>query len=188
MKLTYQVPGGRILGAQAVGEEGVERRIDVLSMALQKQATVFDLEEAELCYAPQYGAAKDPVNLAGMVAANALRGDVPLAEWEEIPVTDAFLLDVRDPHEFAAGSIPGAVNIPLPQLSARLAELPREREIWVQCGVGQRSYYAVRLLAQHGFRVKNLPGGFTTFKAFYSEGLSKPPSAEARLTEQREKI
>lgn len=188
MKVTYRVPGGLILGAQAVGEEGVERRIDVLSMALQKQATVFDLEEAELCYAPQYGAAKDPVNLAGMVAANALRGDAPLAEWEELPVTDAFLLDVRDPHEFAAGCIPGAVNIPLPQLRSRLTELPREREIWVNCGVGQRSYYAVRLLAQHGFRVKNLPGGFTTFKVFYPEGLPKPASAGDRLTEQREKI
>ncbi len=188
MKLTFRVPDGRILGAQAVGEEGVERRIDVLSMALQKQATVFDLEEAELCYAPQYGAAKDPVNLAGMVAANAMRGDAPLAEWEEIPVTDAFLLDVRDPHEFAAGAIPRAVNIPLPQLRSRLAELPRDREIWVNCGVGQRSYYAVRLLAQHGFRVRNLPGGLTTFKAFYPEGLPKPPSAEDRLTERREKI
>jgi len=188
MKLTYRRPDGRILGAQAVGEEGVERRVDVLAMALQKQATVFDLEEAELCYAPQYGSAKDPVNLAGMIAANVLRGDVSLANWQEIAETEALLLDVREPQEFAAGAIPGAVNIPLPQLRTRLGELPREREIWVHCGVGQRSYYAVRLLAAHGFRVKNLSGGYQTFKTFHPDGAEKPQFVESRLNEHREKI
>jgi rhodanese-related sulfurtransferase len=124
------------------------------------------MEEAELCYAPQFGAAKDPVNMAGMIASNVLRGDVSLAEWEALPSTEALLVDVRQPDEFAAGHIPGAINLPLPQLRCRLKELPRDREIWLNCGVGQRSYYALRLLLQHGFTAKNLSGGFTTYKYF----------------------
>jgi NADPH-dependent 2,4-dienoyl-CoA reductase/sulfur reductase-like enzyme/rhodanese-related sulfurtransferase len=164
MKLLFSTEDGRILGAQAVGEEGVERRIDVIAALMQMYATVFDLEEAELCYAPQFGAAKDPVNMAGMIAANCLRGDLPLAKWKELPTTDALIVDVREPAEFAAGHVPGAVNFPLSQLRARLEELPRKREIWLYCGVGQRSYYALRILLQHGLSVKNLPGGFTTFR------------------------
>jgi NADPH-dependent 2,4-dienoyl-CoA reductase/sulfur reductase-like enzyme/rhodanese-related sulfurtransferase len=165
LKLVYRKSDGRILGAQAVGEEGVERRIDVISMGIQKRATVFDLEEAELCYAPQYGAAKDPVNVAGMIAANVLRSDVALARWEELPATAALIVDVRDPAEFAAGHIDGAVNLPLSQMRLRYAELPKDREIWLQCGVGQRSYYALRFLRQQGYDVRNLPGGYQTYKA-----------------------
>ena len=109
-----------MLGAQAAGEKGVERRIDVIAQAIQMKATVFDLEEAELCYAPQYGSAKDPVNFAGMIAANAVRGDVEFAPWGELDSTSAFLLDVRDPNDFAAGAIAGSVNIPLGQLRRRM--------------------------------------------------------------------
>ena len=167
MKLIFRPGDGRILGAQAVGEEGAEKRIDVLAVAIQKQATVFDLEECELCYAPQYGAAKDPVNLAGMAAANVLRGDVQLAPWEELPQTGALLVDVRDPDEFAAGHIDGAVNVPLGELRRRAGELPRDREIWVYCGVGQRSYYALRFLRQNGFQVRNLSGGYQTYWGWY---------------------
>jgi NADPH-dependent 2,4-dienoyl-CoA reductase/sulfur reductase-like enzyme/rhodanese-related sulfurtransferase len=163
MKLLFSPADGRMLGAQAVGEEGVEKRIDVISMAIQNQATVYDLEQAELCYAPQYGSAKDPVNLAGMIAANVLRGDAPLARWEELSSDSAVVLDVRDGKEFEQGHIEGAINIPLPQLRQRLAELPRDGEILVNCGVGQRSYYALRILLQHGFAARNLPGGFTTY-------------------------
>ena len=123
-----------MLGAQGVGEEGVERRIDVISMAIQKHGTVFDLEECELCYAPQYGSAKDPINIAGMIASNVMHGDASLASWAELPSTDALILDVRDPVEHQSGSIKGAVNLPLNQLRERLGELPREREIWVHCG------------------------------------------------------
>jgi NADPH-dependent 2,4-dienoyl-CoA reductase/sulfur reductase-like enzyme/rhodanese-related sulfurtransferase len=166
MKLLFAVDDGRILGAQAVGQDGVEKRIDVIAMAIQNGASVFDLEEAELCYAPQFGAAKDAVNMAGMIAANVLRGDVPLAEWETLSSTAALLVDVRQPEEFAAGHIEDAINLPLPQLRIRLGELPHDREIWVNCGVGQRSYYALRILLQHGFKAKNLSGGFTTYKAF----------------------
>lgn len=166
MKLLFSTDDGRILGAQAIGEQGVARRIDVIASFLQMCGTVFDLEEAELCYAPQFGAAKDPVNMAGMIASNFLRGDLPLARWEDVPETDALVLDVREPSEFAAGHVPGALNIPLPQMRARFGELPRDREIWLYCGVGQRSYYALRILLQHGFAVKNLPGGFTAYRYF----------------------
>jgi NADPH-dependent 2,4-dienoyl-CoA reductase/sulfur reductase-like enzyme/rhodanese-related sulfurtransferase len=167
MKLLFSRDDGRILGAQAVGEEGVEKRIDVIAMAIQKGATIYDLEEAELCYAPQFGTAKDPVNFAGMIAANFLQGDVSLARWEQLPATQALLLDVREPSEFKDGHVEGALNIPLPQLRARLGELPGDREIWVYCAAGQRSYYALRILRQHGYSsVRNLSGGFKTYTQF----------------------
>jgi NADPH-dependent 2,4-dienoyl-CoA reductase/sulfur reductase-like enzyme/rhodanese-related sulfurtransferase len=162
--------GGRILGAQAVGGAGVDKRIDVLALAIQKGASVYDLEEAELCYAPQYGSAKDPVNMAGFVAGNILRGDVQPAQWSDWQARSAageempLVLDVRLPGEVAAGRVPHSINIPLGELRSRLDELPRDREIWVHCGVGQRSYYASRILRQHGFRVRNLSGGFKTYK------------------------
>ena len=165
-KLLFARETGRVLGAQAVGEEGVEKRIDAVSMAIQKGATVFDLEDAELCYAPQFGAAKDPVNVAGMIASNVVRGDVALARWEDLATTQALLLDVREAQEHTAGRIPGAINLPLSALRARVAELPRDREIWIHCAAGQRSYYAARFLAQNGFRVKNLPGGYKTYQMF----------------------
>jgi len=163
LKLIFSTPEGKILGAQAVGQEGVEKRIDVIAMAIQKQATVFDLEESELCYAPQYGAGRDPVNVAGMVAANVLRGDVRLAPWPQLGETDALIVDVREPHEYAAGHIEDAINLPLSQLRSRLEELSRDREIWVSCGKGQRSYFALRVLTQNGFSVRNLSGGYLTY-------------------------
>lgn len=175
LKLIFRKTDGLVLGAQAVGEEGVERRIDVFATAIQMGATVFDLEEAELCYAPQYGAAKDPVNMAGMIAANVVRGDVSQAQWKDVHAGDVFCLDVREPAEFRSGSVNGAINIPLGQLRDRLEELPRNREIWVKCGVGQRAYYACRLLQQHGFDVKNLPGGYHTYRAWHPE---EPPKAQ----------
>lgn len=174
LKLLFRGSDGLLLGAQAVGEEGVERRIDVIAMAIQMGATVFDLEEAELCYAPQYGSAKDPVNLAGMVASNVIRGDVELASWPELDTTEAFLLDVREVEEFREGCIDGAVNIPLGKLRARLNELSRDREIWVYCRAGHRSYYACRFLAQNGFRVRNLSGGYRTYRAWWPEERRQP--------------
>jgi NADPH-dependent 2,4-dienoyl-CoA reductase/sulfur reductase-like enzyme/rhodanese-related sulfurtransferase len=174
LKLLFRKSDGLVLGAQGVGEQGVARRIDVIAQAIQMKATVFDLEEAELCYAPQYGGAKDPVNFAGMIASNVVRGDMELAPWSDLGSTSAFILDVREPHEFRAGSIEGAVNIPLGELRARLEELPRSREIWVNCRVGQRAYYACRILAQHGFRVRNFSGGYNTYRVLYPEGMKQP--------------
>lgn len=169
LKLLFSKPDGRILGAQAVGEAGVEKRIDVIAMALQMGATVFDLEEAELSYAPQFGAAKDPVNMAGMIAANALRGDAPLVHWPQLAdLNGRCLLDVRDINEFAAGHVEGAVNIPLSELRDRLPDLNPDQEIWVYCQVGQRAYYATRVLRLNGFKAYNLSGGFKTYQAISS--------------------
>jgi NADPH-dependent 2,4-dienoyl-CoA reductase/sulfur reductase-like enzyme/rhodanese-related sulfurtransferase len=173
LKLLFAPEDGRLLGAQAVGRAGVEKRIDVLALAIQKGATVYDLEEAELCYAPQYGSAKDPINMAGFVASNILRGDVQTVHWTDWKAGrdgagggDAMplVVDVRLPTERAEAAVPGTVNIPLGELRARLGELPRDREIWVHCGVGQRAYYACRILLQNGFRVRNLSGGLKTYQ------------------------
>ncbi len=157
MKIVFRKSDGRLLGAQALGEDGVDKRISALAMALQMGATIYDLEEAELCYAPQFGSAKDPVNFAGMVAADVLRGDMPIRHWG---ATDgALLLDVREPLELAVESVTGAVNIPLGQLRARLGELPKDREIQVICRSGGRAYYAARILLQNGFDASILSGG-----------------------------
>jgi NADPH-dependent 2,4-dienoyl-CoA reductase/sulfur reductase-like enzyme/rhodanese-related sulfurtransferase len=171
LKLLFSRADGRVLGAQAVGGEGVDKRIDVIATAIQFGGTVHDLAEAELCYAPQYGAAKDPVNLAGMIAVNVLAGDMELADWERLAETDALIVDVREPEEFAGGHVPGAVNLPLSQLRERHAELPRDRELWLCCGVGQRGYYAARFLAQQGVRARNLSGGYTTWRALHAAGV-----------------
>jgi NADPH-dependent 2,4-dienoyl-CoA reductase/sulfur reductase-like enzyme/rhodanese-related sulfurtransferase len=157
MKIMFRKSDGRLLGAQALGEDGVDKRISVLAGLIQMGATVYDLEESELCYAPQFGSAKDPVNFAGMVAAGVLRGDQPIAHWD--CMNGGFLLDVREPLELAVECAPDVVNIPLGQLRARLDELPRDRTIHVVCRSGQRAYYATRLLLQNGFDAKNVSGG-----------------------------
>ncbi|CEF48809.1 unnamed protein product [uncultured bacterium] len=172
LKLLFSKPDGRILGAQAVGREGVEKRVDIISTAIQFGGTVHDLAAAELCYAPQFGAAKDPVNLAGMLAENVLNGDMPVADWSALGRTDALILDVREAAEFNAGHIPHAVNVPLSELRNRYSELPITRDIWIACGVGQRAYYATRFLAQHGYRAWNLSGGYATYTAFRDAGLT----------------
>jgi len=156
-KFLFRKSTGKVLGAQILGEDGVPKRIDSLAMAIQGGLTVYDLEEAELCYAPPFGSAKDPVNFMGMIAANMLNGDEPIAHWDSLG--DNFLLDVRNPPELAVESVPGAYNIPLPQLRARLSELPRDREIAVFCRSGQRSYFATRILLLNGFKARNISGG-----------------------------
>ena len=163
LKLIFSPEDGRILGAQAVGMEGIDKRVDVIATAIQNKATVFDLEEAELCYAPQLGAAKDPVNMAGMIAANILRGDAPIAHWEDINNTNALILDVRESFEFNSGHMEGALNIPLEEIRTRMSELPHDREIWTYCTVGKASYYATRILRQNGFNARNLFGGLQTY-------------------------
>ena len=157
MKVIFRKSDGRLLGAQAIGEDGVDKRISALAAMIQMHATVYDLEEAELCYAPQFGSAKDPVNFAGMVAADVLKGDMPLGHWHS--PTLGVLLDVREPVELAVESVPDAVNIPLTQLRARLGELPRDRELSVICRSGQRAYYATRILLQNGFKADTISGG-----------------------------
>jgi NADPH-dependent 2,4-dienoyl-CoA reductase/sulfur reductase-like enzyme/rhodanese-related sulfurtransferase len=157
LKILFRKSDGRVLGAQAVGMDGVDKRISALAMAIQMGATIYDLEEAELCYAPQFGSAKDPVNFAGMVAADILRGDMPVAHWDALG--DGLLLDVREAAELAVEEVPGAVNIPLGQLRTRLGELPRDKDIFVICRSGGRAYYATRVLLQNGFRARTIAGG-----------------------------
>jgi NADPH-dependent 2,4-dienoyl-CoA reductase/sulfur reductase-like enzyme/rhodanese-related sulfurtransferase len=172
LKLLFDPKTGRILGAQAVGGVGVDKRIDVLAVAIQTGMTVFDLEEMELAYAPQYGSAKDPINMAGFVAGGLLRGDHPQVDVEAVlttPTADRpYLLDVRTPQEFASGHISGAVNIPVDDLRSRLGELPRDRQIAAYCQVGQRGYLATRILLQGGFSAANVGGGYKTYKLFQS--------------------
>jgi NADPH-dependent 2,4-dienoyl-CoA reductase/sulfur reductase-like enzyme/rhodanese-related sulfurtransferase len=170
LKVLFDPTTGRVLGAQAVGGAGVDKCIDVLAVAIQAGMSVFDLEEMELAYAPQYGSAKDPINMAGFVAGGLLRGDHPQVEVDVEAVVaapigeQAFLLDVRTPQEFASGHIPAAVNISVDELRSRLDELPRDREIAAYCQVGQRGYLATRLLQQNGFSASNVGGGYKTYK------------------------
>ena len=166
LKLIYDPEQGKILGAQVVGKGGVDKRIDVIATAIRAGLTTFDLEEIELAYAPPFGSARDPVNIAGFVASNILRGDSKMLYWQDIKELDPdkdLLLDVRNPDEVDRGAIEGAINIPLPQLRSRLDELPTDRRIVVYCHVGQRAYYAYRILVQRGFDVINLCGGFKTY-------------------------
>ena len=162
LKLLFDPDDGRILGAQVVGKDGVDKRIDVLATAIQARMTVCDLEEVELAYAPPYGSAKDPVNMAGFVAAGVLRGDQPVLYAEDVGQDD-LLLDVRTSAEFAQGHIPGAVNIPVDDLRGKLGELTKDRRIVAYCKVGFRGYLATRILLQYGFDAVNLSGGYTTW-------------------------
>ncbi len=157
IKFLFRKSDGKVLGAQVLGEDGVAKRIDSFAMAIQMGCTIYDLEEAELSYAPPYGSAKDPVNFAGMVAADVLRGDMPIVHWEDLG--DGFILDVRNPPELEVESVEGAVNIPLPQLRARMEEIPRDREINILCRSAQRAYYVTRILQQNGFKARNISGG-----------------------------
>lgn len=172
LKLLFAPDTGRILGAQAVGGVGVDKRIDVLAVAIQAGMTVFDLEEMELAYAPQFGSAKDPINMAGFVAAGMLREDHPQIDIATLSATPPgerpFLLDVRTAEEFATGHIPNAVNIPVDELRSRLRDVPHDREIAAYCQVGQRGYLATRILRQAGRSVRNLSGGYKTYAAWNS--------------------
>lgn len=173
LKVIFDPERGAVLGAQAVGGRGVDKRIDVIAMAIQMGATVHDLAEAELAYAPQYGAAKDPINMAGMIGEGHLRGESPVLGWDEIADGD-LILDVRTAAEVAKGRVPGSVHIPLDALRARLAELPRDRRIAVHCASGVRSHAATRLLRLHGFDAHNLTGGIRTHELMARAGALPP--------------
>ena len=167
LKLLFDPHNGKILGAQAVGKDGVDKRIDILAVAMRAGLSVLELEDLELTYAPPFGSARDVVNQAGMVAANVIKGDEEVCHVTDIQARteEQWLLDVRNPGELTAiGTIPGAVNIPLDELRHRLDELPRDKEILITCMVGLRGHVAYRLLANSGFRAKNLSGGFKTYQ------------------------
>ncbi len=177
IKLLFTPDQGRLLGAQIVGTEGVDKRIDVLATALHAGLTVKDLEDLELAYAPQFGAAKDPVNIAGYVAGNLLAGDEQFIDPSELPAASPAsdgpdgqeiagwtILDVRQPAEFEADHIPGAMLIPLGQLRDRWREIPTDKPLAVYCAVGHRAYYATRILRHKGLRPWNIAGGLTSYR------------------------
>jgi NADPH-dependent 2,4-dienoyl-CoA reductase/sulfur reductase-like enzyme/peroxiredoxin family protein/rhodanese-related sulfurtransferase/TusA-related sulfurtransferase len=196
IKLLFAPKDGKILGAQAVGYEGVDKRLDVLATAIRFQKTVFDLMDLELAYAPPFSSAKDPVNIAGYAASNIINQDVGAVTWDQVSSeqqNQRFYLDVREPIEVELGAIPGAVNIPLHELRGRLAELPKDKEIIVNCQVGLRAYIASRILAQNGFtKVKNLSGGYKTYhiakqEQNFLDGSVKPKTVSAPfVTENKE--
>lgn len=170
LKVLFDPETGRLLGGQAAGFDGVDKRLDVLATAIRAGLTVWDLEEVELAYAPPFGSAKDPVNMAGFVASNVLRGDIDLWYAEDWPAATegARIIDVRGPQEYGIWHIPGAENVPLPTLRAACEDWDRDTPIRVNCAVGFRSYLAYRILVQRGFTdVKSLSGGATTFRFWH---------------------
>ncbi|HEY3283669.1 MAG TPA: FAD-dependent oxidoreductase [Armatimonadota bacterium] len=180
LKLLFSPESRKVLGAQAVGKDGVDKRIDVIATALKAGLTIDDLADLELAYAPPFGSAKDPVNLAGMAAQNVLNGEMPVAQWHEMDAADperTVVLDVRSPAERARGYVPGSLHVPLPELRARLDELPRDRELLVYCHSGQRSYFATRVLLQAGFRARNVTGAYRTWSTAHEGGARRCPQA-----------
>ncbi len=174
IKLLFDPVTGRILGAQAFGGSGVDKRIDILSVAIQAAMTVQDLEESELAYAPPYGSAKDPINMLGFVASGLIRGEHPQIDVDKLDQpTDRlrFVLDVRTPEEFQGGHLPNSVNIPIEELRQRLSELPKDQEIVTYCQVGQRGYLATCILNASGFHAKNLSGGYRTYLLYHPRCL-----------------
>lgn len=180
MKLVFSAEDGTIYGAQVVGDDSAARRLDVLATAIQGGLDVDDVAQLELCYAPAYGAPKDPVNLLAMAARNVVRGDVEIAQWYEVDDldSDTVLLDVRTAEERTASSIPGSIHIPLDELRDRRAELDEDKRIIVHCFSGQRSYFAYRLLRLEGYDARNLTGGIRSWQAAHPDRERHKPAAE----------
>ena len=179
LKLIFS-PEGKIYGAQGVGIDGVDKRIDVIATAIKGNLSVYDLPDLETCYAPPYSSAKDPVNMAGYDATNILTNFVKTCQWYEIDdlvKNGGFLIDVREEYELSTGYISGMVNIPLPQLRKRINEIPKKNKIYVYCQVGLRGYFASRLLTQLGYDVTNLDGGYRTYKAVNSPNIKSAQSS-----------
>ena len=171
IKTLFEKDTGKILGVQIVGNDGVDKRCDVFATAIRAGMTAKDLTELELCYAPPFGSAKDPVNMAGYVIENMMSGLVKTFHWHDIEKIskdpNAFLLDTRNPMEYLAGTIPGFVNIPLDSLRDRLDEIPKDKTIYVTCQIGLRGYIAARILMQNGYDVYNLSGGYRLYQTIF---------------------
>jgi NADPH-dependent 2,4-dienoyl-CoA reductase/sulfur reductase-like enzyme/rhodanese-related sulfurtransferase len=168
MKVLFTPGEGKLLGAQIVGYEGVDKRIDVLATAIRAGMTVFDLKELELAYAPPFSSAKDPVNMIGYVASNIIDHDIDIVYWHQVPslaAEGAFLIDVRTAKEYESGAVEGAHNIPLDEIRLHLQDIPQDRPVLTYCQVGLRSYMAARILKQKGYQVRNISGGFKLFQA-----------------------
>ncbi|WP_404331066.1 CoA-disulfide reductase [Mesobacillus maritimus] len=176
LKLVFDKETGKIFGAQAVGADGADKRIDVIATAIKGGLTVEDLTNLELSYAPPFSSAKDPVNMAGYVATNILDGELEHVQWHEIDKIieeGGLLVDVREPIEREFGFIEGSINIPLNDLRNRLDELPKDQTIYVSCQVGLRGYLATRILMNQGYRVKNVDGGWKTYSSVFGSNIKK---------------
>lgn len=176
LKLLFNPTTGELYGAQAIGKDGVDKRIDIIATAIKGRLTVEDLPELEFSYAPPFGSAKDPVNMAGYAALNIMEGISESIQWYELTekqAEGAFLLDVRTTNEVAQGSLKGAYHIPLDDLRCRLHELPKDKEIIVSCQSGLRSYLAERILKQSGYQAKNLDGAFNLYSTIKPEEIVK---------------
>ena len=172
LKLLYHPQTGKLLGAQAAGRDGTDKRIDVLAACIRLGGTVSDLTQLELAYAPPFNTAKDPVNFAGYMAENQMDDMVELVGWQEIPQLspeEYQLIDVRTPAEMAEGKIPGSILIPVDEIRQHLDQVDPKRTAVLYCKAGLRSYIAARILSQNGFRVKSITGGFTTYKIAHYE-------------------
>ncbi|PFK31936.1 CoA-disulfide reductase [Bacillus cereus] len=166
LKLIFNKESGEIYGAQAVGRDGVDKRIDVIATAMKAHLKVMDLPDLELAYAPPYSSAKDPVNMVGYAASNIIEGLVDTVQWHEIDQivkNGGYLIDVREPNELKQGMIKGSVNIPLDELRERLNEVPLNKEVYITCQLGMRGYVAARILMEKGYTVKNVDGGFKLY-------------------------
>jgi len=175
LKLLFEVPEGRILGAQCIGKDGADKRIDVIATAIRAKMTVYDLEQLELSYAPPFGSAKDPVNMAGFVGTNILRSLVESVTYDQAEAMEnSLFLDVRPNEEFRAGNIPQSIHIPLEELRERIDEIPRDRHLIVTCRTGIRSYAACRILKQSGFKqLSNLSGGYVSYGHYTIKGQER---------------
>jgi NADPH-dependent 2,4-dienoyl-CoA reductase/sulfur reductase-like enzyme/peroxiredoxin family protein/rhodanese-related sulfurtransferase/TusA-related sulfurtransferase len=189
VKTIFEKETGKILGAQIVGYEGSDKRCDVFATAIRFGATAFDLTRLELCYAPPYSSAKDPVNMAGYTIENILTGKVKPFHWHDVDAvrkdSQAILLDTRTELEFEAGSIDGFMNIPLDDLRNRLHELDKSKKIYVTCQIGLRGYIACRILSGHGFECYNLSGGYRLYSSIFELGQPTPPATKMNLETQQ---
>lgn len=188
IKLLFNPDNGKILGAQIIGKDGADKRIDIIATAIKHDLTVFDLEELELAYAPPYGSAKDPINMIGYVASNVVKGDMKTYHFEEIKnITNETLLDVRTDLEYDNGNIKGSVNIPVDELRDRLNELDKTKKIIVYCKSGLRAYLASRILTENGYDVYNMSGGYEFYK-FYENIFSLSLPLDENQTKIEEQV
>ena len=185
-KLLYEVPTGKILGAQAIGKGNVDKRVDIIATLIKKNGTVEDLKDLELCYAPPFGTAKDVVNIAGLVASNLINGvfkQEHVDKVRELVENNEYIIDVREKHEYNRGHIIGAVNIPLSELRDRINEIPTDKNVYLHCRSGQRSYNATLVLQHLGFKnVYNVAGGFMAI-SFYEYFNDKMQGRKPIVTE-----
>ncbi len=185
-KMLFNPKTGEILGAQGVGKHGIDKRIDLIANSIKAGFTVYDLQDTEVCYAPPYNSAKDPVNMMGYCGANIMENIVENTQWyeiEDLVRNDEYILDVREKYEVENGSIPNVINIPLGQLRDRLNEIPKNRKIYVCCQVGLRGYIACTILNQYGYDTSNIDGGYKTYSSIkHAEKLIKDQDESVEIT------